>query len=153
MEKKYVTLPGFTVIGKETSSESGPDFVERAWAEANSLFPEVAAIAKTDKNGAPVIWGLMSDLSRSFRPWEDGFTKGLYLAGIETAPDAAVPEGWKKWESPAYEYYVVPADGPDAFTRALEELESAGMSLAGAAYDRIVPGTGTFFWLPVRRIT
>lgn len=37
---------------------------------------------KKDDNGNICgIWGVMSDFSRSFQPWENGFAKGLYLAG------------------------------------------------------------------------
>lgn len=50
------------------------------------------------------IWGVMSDFSRSFQPWEDHFSKGLYLAGVECADDAQAPEGWTKWKAPGYEY-------------------------------------------------
>ena len=44
----------------------------------------------------------MSDLSRSFLPWEDGFTRGLYLAGVQVPPEALPPEGWVKWTLPAF---------------------------------------------------
>lgn len=52
----------------------------------------------------------MSDLSRSFQPWDDNFTKGLYLAGVEVPDDAEAPDGWVKWTVPGYEYvYAVNA--------------------------------------------
>lgn len=49
----------------------------------------------------------MSDFSRSFHPWENHFTKGLYLAGVECAPDAEPPAGWSKWVMPGFEYLRV----------------------------------------------
>ena len=49
----------------------------------------------------------MSDIYRSFKPWEDDFSKGLYLAGVECFDDAKAPDGWTKWTIPGYEYIVV----------------------------------------------
>lgn len=37
------------------------------------------------------IWGAMSDCSHSFLPWEDGFSKGVYLAGVECTEEAEAP--------------------------------------------------------------
>ncbi len=74
----------FTVIGKEGSTRDGEGFIRRLWEDANSHFAEVQHLAKKDESGGLAgIWGAMSDFSRSFRPWEEGFTKGLYLAGVE----------------------------------------------------------------------
>lgn len=74
----------FVVIGKEGSTSEGEEFIQKLWKDANSHFSEVAHLAKKDANGKLVgIWGAMSDFSRSFQPWEDGFSKGLYLAGVE----------------------------------------------------------------------
>lgn len=149
MALTFIELPVFAVIGVEASSEDGAGFVARAWDTANARFSEVAHMALADENGAPRIWGLMSDMSRSFRPWEDNFTKGLYIAGIEVAPEAQPPAGWTKWVSPAYRYAVFPMTDSDSFARALEALTESGLALAGAAYDRIVPGKGTFIYMPV----
>ena len=67
----------FTVIGKEGSTRDGEGFIRRLWEDANSHFAEVQHLAKKDENGGLAgIWGAMSDFSRSFRPWEEGFTKG-----------------------------------------------------------------------------
>ena len=69
----------FVVIGREGSTENGAGFVQRLWADANGHFDEVADLAKKDESGNLVgIWGAMTDFSRSFRPWESGFSKGLY---------------------------------------------------------------------------
>ena len=101
----------FSVIGKEGSTEDGAGFVQNLWADANSHFAEVAHCAKKDENGNLVgIWGAMTDFSRSFQPWEDGFRKGLYLAGIECPEDAQSPEGWTKWTVPGFAYLRVVCD-------------------------------------------
>lgn len=86
----------FVVIGKEGSTADGAGFIQRLWDDANSNFEEVRHLAKKDENeNICGIWGAMSDLSRSFNPWED-FSRGLYLAGVECENDARVPEGWTK---------------------------------------------------------
>ena len=43
----------------------------------------------------------MSDELMLFLPWIDGFTRGYYLAGIETDIDAVAPNGRKNG------YYLV----------------------------------------------
>ena len=84
----------FVVIGKEGSTLDGEGFIQKLWDDANSHFSEVAHLAKKDANGGIVgIWGAMSDISRSFKPWEDGFSKGLYLAGVECVDNAEAPDG------------------------------------------------------------
>lgn len=83
----------FVVIGKEGATTDGDDFIQRLWADADAHFDEVQPLTKTDADGNLAgIWGVMSDFSHSFRPWED-FSKGLYLAGVECAEDAEAPAG------------------------------------------------------------
>ena len=129
-------MESFCVIGKEGSTEDGEGFVQQLWREANSHFAEVAPLAKKDKQGQIAgIWGLMTDFSRRFLPWQDNFSKGLYLAGVEVENDAQPPQGWVKWTVPAYEYLYCRSDGPDAFSRGIAYLEQQGLSLAGAAFE------------------
>lgn len=153
MEMKICRKEAFSVIGKMGSTEDGDGFIQKLWEEANANFPEVAALAKTDGTGAFCgFWGLMSDSGMNFLPWEENFTKGLYLAGVEVENDAQSPAGWTKWTSPAYEYRVAEA-GPEAFQKALETLEREGLSLAGAVYDFTDPKTGAGYqYFPVRRL-
>ena len=81
MEYKIVNKPAFSVIGRQGSTEDGEGFIARLWQEANENFPEVAALAKRGPEGSFAgFWGLMSDEGMNFMPWEDGFTRGLYLA-------------------------------------------------------------------------
>lgn len=92
--------PAFTVIGIEGSTNDGPGFIQRLWEQANGRFAEVAALAKTGPDGSLCgIWGAMSDMSRRFMPWEDGFTRGLYLAGVECRDGAEPPAGWTRWQA------------------------------------------------------
>ena len=103
MEINRCVKESFSVIGKEGSTMDGSGFIQRLWEDANSHFQEIEYLAKRDGNGAICgIWGAMSDLSHSFKPWEDNFTKGLYLAGVEAKDGEEAPEGWTVWRIPAY---------------------------------------------------
>ena len=104
MKIEKCSMESFVVIGKEGSTLDGVGFIQRLWEDANSHFDEVQHLAKKDEDGKILgIWGAMSDLSRSFQPWEDNFTEGLYLAGVECNDDAEAPTGWTKWTVPGYE--------------------------------------------------
>ncbi|MBE5782853.1 MAG: AraC family transcriptional regulator [Clostridiales bacterium] len=154
MKIEYCKKESFTVIGKEGSTNDGSGFIQRLWADANGHFNEVAHLAKRDEEGKLVgIWGAMSDFSRSFQPWEESFTRGLYLAGIECHADAELPAGWTKWIVPGYEYIRAACDGPTIFADALAYLQENQLSLAGAVHDFTDPGTGkNYMYFPVRRL-
>lgn len=154
MKIERMKKPAFSVIGKEGSTQEGEGLIQRLWEEANSHFEEVRPLAKTNEAGELVgIWGAMSDTSRRFAPWENGFTKGLYLAGVECREDAAPPKGWVKWEVPGYEYLVVKAAGPQTFSQMLEHIEEEGLALAGAVHDFTCPKTGeNWMFFPIQRL-
>ena len=143
----------FVVIGKEGSTLDGEGFIQKLWDDANGHFHEVAHLAKRDAAGQLVgIWGAMSDLSRSFRPWEDGFSKGLYLAGVECVDTAEAPDGWTKWVIPGYEYLVV-ENRKGAFEETLEQMKEEGITLVGAIHDHTDPATGKgYLYFPIRTI-
>ena len=144
----------FAVIGKEGSTEDGPGFVQSLWTDANAHFAEVAHLAKKDENGKLVgIWGAMTDFSRSFLPWEDGFSRGLYLAGVECVDDAQAPEGWVKWNVPGFEYLRVECDHDGVFPEMINYLRENGILLAGAVHDFTCPQTGkNYMYFPIGRI-
>ena len=143
----------FVVIGKEGSTLDGEGFIQKLWDDANGHFDEVAHLAKRDENGNLVgIWGAMSDLSHSFQPWEDGFSKGLYLAGVECVDNAEAPAGWTKWIIPGYEYIVV-ENHNGAFEDTIKQMNEEGMSLVGAVHDYTDPATGKgYMYFPIREI-
>lgn len=151
---RHITLPQLVVIGKEGSTDDGPDFVNALWQDANEHFAEIAPLARKNLQGQLVgIWGAMSDMSRSFRPWEDGFTRGLYLAGVNCRDDAEAPEGWTKWVLPASEYVYVPNITENSFANGLELMKEEGLALCGAAYDFTDPITGKMYiYYPIRRL-
>ena len=149
-----IIKPAFAVIGMEGSTEDGPGFIQALWEKANSRFGEVAHLAKTNPDGSLCgVWGAMSDMSRSFHPWEDDFTRGLYLAGVEVVDNAQPPEGWVRWDIPGYEYIRVENNTPDIFPRTLQALAEQGLSLAGAVHDFTDPSTGKAYMLfPIRAL-
>lgn len=142
------------MIGKEGSTEDGSGFIQRLWADANAHFWEVAHLAKRDANGDLVgIWGAMSNPSRGFLPWQDGFTKGLYLAGVECVESAQPPEGWTKWVIPGYEYLSAQWDRDTLFSDMLQYLQDNQLTLAGAVHDFTCPKTGrNYMFFPIRKL-
>ena len=149
-----ITKETFAVIGKEGSTSDGEGFIQKLWADANSHFSEIAHLAKKDADGGIAgIWGAMSDLSRSFKPWEDGFSKGLYLAGAECMEHAEAPDGWTKWLIPGYEYIVV-ENHTGVFEETIRQLNEDGISLAGAVHDYTDPATGKdFLYFPIKKLS
>ncbi len=154
MKMETCIKESFAVIGKEGSTEDGEGFVQRLWADANAHFSEVAHLVKKHEDGSLVgIWGAMSDFSRSFRPWEDGFSRGLYLAGVECAQDAEAPEGWRKWIIPGFAYLRVECDHDNVFSEMIAYLQENNIPLAGAVHDFTCPQTGkNFMYFPTRML-
>lgn len=155
MKVEKCTKEAFTVIGKEGSTWDGEDFIEELWDKANTHFGEISHLVKSDDEGVPVgVWGAMSDFSRSFRPWENDFSEGLYLAGAECVDGAEAPEGWVKWVIPAYEYLVVENDDDDeVFDEMLKYIRENGLELAGAVHDFTCPRTGlSYSYFPIKAL-
>ena len=157
MKIERCTKSTFSVIGKEGSTDDGEGFIERLWDDANRHFHEVAALAKKDSHGNLLgIWGLMSDFSRAFSPWEQNFTKGLYLAGVEVQDEAVAPPGWTKWTVPAFEYlYVaVGSDRMQDFQAVLDYIKENDLELAGAVHDFICPEESgkPYMFFPIRKL-
>ena len=149
------TKESFVVIGKEGSSNDGEGFIQKLWEDANCHFNEVEQLAKKDDNGNIAgIWGAMSNLSRSFLPWEDGFTKGLYLAGVECTDEAEAPIGWTKWGIPGYEYVYVENEGNETFRKVIQYLRENNLTLVGAVHDFNCPETGKgYMFFPIRKLS
>jgi len=144
----------FVVIGKEGSTEDGDGFIQKLWEDANSHFDEIQHLAKKDENGNVVgIWGAMSDFSHSFNPWEENYSKGIYLAGVECEDDAQVPAGWSRWIIPSYEYLYVECESENVFNQMIEYMKSNDLSLVGAVNDFTCPQTGkNYMFFPIRRV-
>ena len=154
MNIETITKSAFSVLGKEGSTEDGPGFIQKLWADANAHFGEVAHLAKRDEKGILLgFWGAMTDFSRSFQPWETDFSRGLYLAGVECTEDAVAPVGWTRWEIPGFIYLKAEGDTPALFADMLRYLREQDLELAGAVQDFTDPTTGRNFMLfPIRRL-
>ena len=148
------TKETFVVIGKEGATSDGQGFIQKLWSEANAHFSEVQSLAKRDANGDLVgIWGAMSDCSRSCKPWEDNFSKGLYLAGVECVDHAQAPEGWTKWTIPGYEYICAESENENTFSEVLDYLRANHMTLVGAVHDFACPTNGkNYMFFPIRAL-
>ena len=144
----------FVVIGKEGSTMDGQGFIKKLWEDANSHFGEVQQLAKKDEHGNIVgIWGAMSDFTRSFKPWEDNFSKGLYLAGVECVDDAEAPQGWTKWTIPGFEYIYIETENENTFAEVLSYMNANNIALVGAVHDYTCPSSGkSFIYFPIRTI-
>lgn len=151
---KMMEKQAFVIIGKEGSTNDGAGFIQRLWEDANGHFGEVAHLAKKTADGQlSGVWGAMTDFSRSFTPWEENFSRGLYLAGVECVDDAEPPEGWVKWQVPGFRYAVVSNADGNAFAAGLTWLQAQGLTLAGAVQDFTDPGTGEGYMLfPTERL-
>lgn len=143
-----MTKDAFCVIGKMGSTDDGPDFVQRLWQGANEHFSEVADLAGLDVQGKLLgIWGIMTDFGFRFQPWEENFSRGLYLAGIEAKLEALPPRGWKKWIVPGFEYWKVKVEGPDTFRKTIALMEEENLSLVAAVQDFTDPADGQNYML------
>lgn len=140
MDYEKITLSSFCVLGHETSSADGEGFVKKAWQLSDDGFSTVAPLAKKERDGTiKGVWGLMSDFSRSFKPWENNFKEGLYLAGVEVDSDVVVPSGWTKWTTPARTYIVIKVN-PENYVSSFNHmvyfrLAYEGYKLVGAVFD------------------
>lgn len=141
----------FVVIGKEGSTNDGSGFIKKLWDNANSSFNEISHLAKKDENGSLVgIWGAMSDFSHSFLPWEDNFSNGLYLAGVECNNDSNAPTGWTRWTIPSYKYICVENNSSDIFEQTLKYITDNNMNLVGAVHDFTCPTSGkNYMYFPI----
>lgn len=138
----------FCVIGKPGSTNDGPGFIQRLWQEANQHFPEIAHLGKRNEQGNLLgVWGVMTNFAMEFLPWEDNFSKGLYMAGLEVETDAAAPAGWKKWIVPGFEYWKVKVEGPDTFQQTIAYLQEKNQSLVAAVQDFTDPADGQNYML------
>ena len=143
----------FVVIGKEGATTDGAGFIQKLWDDANSHFGEVSHLVKKDENGNIIgIWGVMSDFSRSFQPWED-FNQGFYLAGVECNDGAEAPGGWTKWVIPAYEYIYVERENDGVFPEVIQYLQEHDFALVGAVHDFTCPQTGKgYMFFPIKKL-
>ena len=144
---EMIDLPRIAIIGREGFCTKERNAARELWEQAGLRFAEVADLGMKHADGSYVgFWGAMSDETRSFLPWTDGFSRGYYLAGIEVYEDTPVPAGWVKWVMPARKYLVTEV-GPDRYEETFRTvihrlIPALGMKLAGAVCDFTEPATG-----------
>lgn len=147
MNYEIIDLPQIAIIGKEGLCTKEKNAVQDLWQQANSNFSEIAELGMKNADGSYVgFWGAMSDEKRSFLPWTEDFSRGLYLAGLEVHEDTPVPAGWVKWVMPARKYLVTEVT-PDSYGEIFRSVMNSlipelGMKLAGAVCDFTEPATG-----------
>ena len=156
-EIKKCIKSSFSVIGKEGSTNDGNGFVDKLWENVNNHFQEIEFLAKKNERGNILgFWGLMSHLSRDFKPWEENFTKGLYLAGVEVMDDVEVPDTWIKWIVPAFEYLYIKVGNEyrEAFSYVLNYMDNNNIKIAGAVFDYNCPEENgqLYLFFPIRRL-
>lgn len=151
---EVIKKPAFSVIGKEGSTNDGEDFIARLWENANSHFGEIEELAKRDENGCFAgFWGAMTDFSRSFMSWENGFSEGLYLAGAECCNDAIAPNGWTRWNIPGFNYIKMECEDENTFANGLAYINENSLTLAGAVHDFIDPADGkNYMMFPIKKL-
>ncbi len=153
MKIETIKKHAFSVIGKEGSTRDGADFIQNLWQSANAHFSEIANLVKIDETGAPIgIWGAMTDFSHSYKPWENNFSEGKYIAGAEVFEDACAPEGWTKWTIPGF-VYLKAENEENLFMNMLSFINENGFALAGAVHDFTDAKTGKNYMLfPIERL-
>lgn len=148
-------LESFAVIGKEGSTLEGEGFIQRLWTQANRDFWQVEPLALR-KGEEPVgFWGVMSDFSRSFAPWTEDFTQGIYLAGVQVPLEAQPPEGWIRWQVPAFRYMYAATRGDyqETFRAGLAYIRENGLQLAGAVQEYTCPQEEQLYlFFPIARL-
>lgn len=152
-----IKKPAFSVIGKEGGSYMGPNMEKTLWGDVNAHFEEISSLGALNAVGKYVgFWGLMSDPERKMKPWENNFTKGLYLAGLQVRKGAEVPnKAWKKWDVPEHTYLIceVTKENRQAsfYTMVYFQIAFEGYLLAASPFDFTDPSTQKkYLFFPVR---
>ena len=89
MNIETITKRAFSVLGKEGSTEDGPGFVRKLWADANAHFGEVQPLAKTDGNGNLVTADAFLGKTIDVRGIVDYF-KGTYQIKVFSVNDITI---------------------------------------------------------------
>lgn len=143
MEVKFAKKSAFTVIGKLGSTMDGGNFIEKLWKDANIEFNEISKSVKRDNKGIVIgVWGVMSSMDKSFKPWEENYSKGLYLAGFEVVDNAVAPLNWTRIRVPEFNYAYVKVENnySEVFRYVIGEfLPNNKLSLAGAVQEYYCP--------------
>lgn len=156
MENNY-SFRSFSIIGKEGSTKDGKDFLNKLFKQANDHFQEIKDLGTKLPNGNYAgFWGGMSDFSRSLAPWENNFSEGLYLCGLQCPTEAETPMGWVKWNIPPRDYFVREVT-IDTYKKVFFDMVQyfipvEGFKLDGAAFDFNDPKNGKLYiYFPIKK--
>lgn len=158
MNTQIMELGPIAVIGIEGFCTKNTNVVSELWKTSNVNFSDVAQLGMKEKDGSYVgFWGLMSDVTRNYLPWDNDYSTGYYLAGIEVYNDTPVPDGWTKWILPRRTYLVIEIEN-NKYQETLwygikEEIPKLGYKLSGAVCDYTKPKTGkNSLFFPISKI-
>lgn len=154
MEIRQCIMDSISIIGKEGSTKTGPGFIRDLWEDANGHFHEIENLALRDEERYLIgVWGAMTDFSRTFKPWEEDLSKGLYLAGVQVDHDTMAPENWVKWTLPAFEYLYTEYENAKTIEQVLEYMKEHGIQLVGAIQELTCPKEKkSYRFFPIRII-
>lgn len=154
MNIERCTKNSFAVIGREGSTLDGKNFIQKLWDSVDFNFNDISDLALKDIDGNIAgRWGLTSDFNHNMKPWEENYTRGLYLAGVECNIDVDTPYGWTKWIVPSYEYIYVEITSKDTFMKTIFYLEENNIPLVGGVNKYYSPVTNKeYLFFPIKKI-
>lgn len=154
MNIERCTKNSFAVIGREGSTLDGKNFIQKLWDSVDFNFNDISDLALKDIDGNIAgRWGLTSDFNHNMKPWEENYTRGLYLAGVECNIDVDTPYGWAKWIVPSYEYIYVEITSKDTFMKTIFYLEENNIPLVGGVNKYYSPVTNKeYLFFPIKKI-
>lgn len=155
---EIIELEQFAVIGKLGSTKSNNvNFIKELINEANSKFEEIKFFAKDDVLGE---WGLMSSFNNFLAPWDNNFSEGMYLFGVEAKENIAyknVPKGWTIWLVPKNKYARIKIEDFNKYKELFNSMvyftiPYNGYELSGAAFDYHENKTNSdYIYFPIKK--
>ena len=142
MKYELIHKGSFRVIGVEGSTNDGAGFIPKLYESLKRRSQEIERLIKKNSDGTvDGTYGLMSDFSHSFKPWEDDFSSGLYLAGFELKDEVTeIPDGWTVWAVKEQDYLLAELEKGDECKKVFSDFISFYLpfelkSLSGAVFD------------------
>lgn len=155
MEFNKIIKNSFCIIGKLGATNHKNFNIKLLWDNANIHFDEISHLAKKDSNAnISGFWGAMSSFDMNFMPWENNFSQGFYLAGVEVDDNNLPPKGWTKWTLPSFEFLTLKIENSytKTFDQGLSYIKNKNLKLVGAIQDFINPQSGeNYIYFPIKR--
>ena len=124
MKYELIHKGSFRVIGVEGSTKDGEGFIPKLYESLRKRGHEIDHLVKKNADGTiEGTYGLMSDFSRSFKPWENDFSSGLYLAGYELKDEVKeIPAGWTVWTVKEQDYLLAKLEKGDEYKKVFSDF-------------------------------